>query len=193
MRHKKDDERFEEFLVDLPVDHQAELRAARESFKARVDAKFAEVTEPFPYDEKTLLATLREPMIANWCHPLANLAMKLLVHHHAVDEEPFMIGGVDRDDRGSSNGVVCNCFYGTVRFTPDEIKVFQNWGEGNMCAETFDNLAAVHPAPPGYKALYAQLEAIAEEQLKIGCTDYNPPKKVKLRMPQLDESLTPGL
>lgn len=192
MRHKKDDERFEAVIVDFSADHQAELRAARDSFKARIDAKIDEVTEPFPFDEKTMLATLRQPMIANWSHPLANLAMKLLVHHHAVDEEPFMIGGVDRDDRGSSNGVVCNCFYGTVRFSPDEIQVFSNWGEGNMCPEILDNLAAVHPAPAAYKALFAQLESIADEQMKIGCTEYNPPKRVKLRLPQPDEELTLG-
>lgn len=187
------DAKFEAYLKDQPEDYQAKMRVYRQEYVERRNAKIAEATEPFPFDEKTTLEILREPMIASWCHPLANLATKLVVHHKAVNEEPFMIGGVERDEAGASKGVVSACFYGTVRFTPDEIIVYSNWGEGNMCPEKMVNLAAIHPAPAAYKALYSQLEAIADEQMQIGCTDYNPPKKVKLRLPHPSEDLTPGL
>jgi polyhydroxyalkanoate synthesis regulator phasin len=152
----------------------------------------AEAKMPFPFTKKETLTTLRADMTESWLHPLGNLAHRLMEHHNIV-EKPFLIGGVDKENEsGTPNGVVCMCYYSTVRITPDEIKVYSNWDAGGMCPEIVENLVAIHPTPDYIRDLYPQLEAIVDEQAKEGCKTYDVPKKVRLRLPEREMS-GPGL
>lgn len=144
--------------------------------------------QPFPFSQKETIAILREPMTHSWLHPLTNLAHKLLRHHDVVDE-PYMVGGLDQEPGSeTSNGVVCMCFYATVRFQPDEIRVYSNHGMGGMCPEEDINLVGIHKTPDFLKQLYPQLEQIADQQMRIPVTEYETPKKVSIRLPQLEST-----
>lgn len=143
---------------------------------------------PFPFTQKDTMATLREPMTESWLHPLANLTHKLLRHHQIVID-PFLVGGVDREtEDGPSTGIVCACFYATVRIKEDDIKVYSNWDRGGMCPENVEFLVAIHPTPDYLKKLLPQLEAIVQEQMGEGCKTYDVPKKVRLRLPEHEHS-----
>lgn len=147
-------------------------------------SRIREARMPFPFSQKETMAILREPMKESWLHPLANLSHKLIAKHAGVIE-PFLVGGVDRESEGApSKGVVCACFYATVRIKEDEIRVYDNFGMGGMCPEETEFLAAIHPTPDYIKALLPQLEAIVDQQSREGCKTYDVPKKVRLRFPE---------
>lgn len=177
-------------LRDLIAKHNLspeEVVEVYENVKATAK-RVKEAKMPFPFTERETMLTLFQPMTESWLHPLANLTHKLLKHHQVVNE-PFLIGGIDREtDSGPSLGVVCACFYATVRIKDDEIRVYSNWDRGGMCPEDDDNLVAIHPTPDYIKDLLPQLEAIVQEQMGEGCKTYDVPKRVRLKrlQPELD-------
>jgi hypothetical protein len=173
---------------NLTPDEAAEIiDTMKETSKRIKDARM-----PYPFTQRETMLTLLQPMSESWLHPLANLTHKLLKHHQVVNE-PFLIGGIDREtDNGPSLGVVCACFYATVRIKEDEIKVYSNWDRGGMCPEDLENLVAIHPTPNYIKEMLPQLEAIAQEQMGEGCKTDEVPKKVRLRLPEPELS-GPGL
>lgn len=141
----------------------------------------------YPFTRLDTMKTLRNPMVNSACHPLTQLAHKLLTYYKIVDE-PFMLTGINnRKERGPA-GIVCQCFYATVRFEHDNIYVYSNWDEGNMCPEIEANLAAILPTPPYLAALLPRLIEIAADQTSKPITDYDPPLKVSLRVraPEVD-------
>ncbi|MBI6882741.1 hypothetical protein [Pseudomonas putida] len=164
-----------------------ELRDVLDHLKATAEIVKA-AKQPFPFNQKETMSILREPMTHSWLHPLTNLAHKLLRHHEVVDE-PYMVGGLDQEPGSeASKGVVCMCFYATVRFQPDEIRVYSNHGMGGMCPEDEINLVGIHKAPDFLKQLYPQLEQIADQQMRLPIAEYETPKRVNIRMAELESS-----
>lgn len=145
---------------------------------------------PFPFSQKETMAIIKAPIVESWLHPITNLAHKLLMHHQVVNE-PYMIGGVDKDDE-KNHGIVCQCFYATVRVKADEIRVYSNWDAGGMCDETIEHLLAIHPTPAYLSDLFPQLEQIAERQMSQPTQTYDTPLKIRLKLPQ-PECSGPGL
>lgn len=177
-------------LREIISKHNLTPAEAAEIFDSMKDAagRVKEARMPFPFTQKETMSILRQPMTESWLHPLANLTHKLLNHHEVVND-PFLVGGIDREgEDGPSLGVVCACFYATVRIKEDEIKVYSNWDQGGMCPEYIENLVAIHPTPDYIKDLLPQLEAIVQEQASEGCRTYDVPKKVRLRLPQPEQS-----
>ena len=173
---------------NLTPDEAAEIIDTMKETSKRIK----EARMPYPFTERETMLTLFQPMTESWLHPLANLTHKLLKHHQVVNE-PFLIGGIDREtDNGPSLGVVCACFYATVRIKEDEIKVYSNWDRGGMCPEDPENLVAIHPTPDYIKDILPQLESIVQEQMGEGCVTYDVPKRVRLKRPQ-PELDGPGL
>lgn len=146
-----------------------------------------QATREFPFSRDETLKALMQPMVSTTNHPLTNLAHKILTHYKIVDD-PHMLTNIS-GDRANSFGVICQCFYGTVRFSKSNITVFSNWDEGNMCAETEENLAAIIPMPQYLSAMYSRLVEIAQEQGKHGVKSHNPPLKVVLRTPQPESEI----
>lgn len=179
-----------DILRDIFTKHNLTPEEAKEVMdQMAAGAKIVqEAKMDYPFTDRETMVTLFEPMTHSWLHPLVNLAHKLLRHHQIV-VDPFMIGGIDRETEGGpSKGVVCSCFYATVRFKEDDIKVYSNWDRGGMCPEDVEFLVAIHPTPDYIKKLLPQLEAIAEEQLSEGCKEYDVPKRVRLKRPAHDHS-----
>jgi hypothetical protein len=168
-----------------------DLEEAKGQILASLDI-MASARMPFPFTEKETMAILKAPIEHSWLHPITNLSHKLLLHHNVVNE-PFMIGGVDKEEGDEkSKGIVCQCFYATVRVKADEIRVYSNWDAGGMCDETIEHLVAIHPTPAYMTALMPQLEQIAVTQLSQPVTVYDQPLKIRLKLPQ-PECSGPGL
>jgi hypothetical protein len=178
-------------LVEKYGVHPEDLDMVREEMMDTID-RLAQAHMPFPFTEKETMAILKAPITESWLHPITNLAHKLLMHHQVINE-PYMIGGVDKEEGAKeSKGVVCMCYYATVRVKPDEIRVYSNWDAGGMCAETIEHLVAVHPTPDYMAALLPQLEQIADTQMRQPIQTYEEPLKVRLKLPE-PECAGPGL
>jgi hypothetical protein len=168
-----------------------ELAEAKDQILASLDI-LAGAKMPFPFTQKETMAILTAPIEHSWLHPITNLSHKLLLHHNVVNE-PFMIGGVDKEEGDEkSKGIVCQCFYATVRVKENEIRVYSNWDAGGMCDETIEHLVAIHPTPAYLAELMPQLEQIALTQLGQPVQQYDQPLKIRLKLPQ-PECAGPGL
>jgi hypothetical protein len=168
-------------LFDMPPDKIANCQELLlKSYSIRDQAK-----HDFPFSRLDTMKTLLNPMDNNNAHPLTQLAHKLLTHYKIVDE-PFMLTGINERKGRETAGVFCQCFYATVRFERDNIYVYSNWDEGNMCPEIDANLAAILPTPSYLAPLLPRLIEIADEQSKKPSTVYDPPLRISLRTPALE-------
>lgn len=167
-------------LFDMAQDKIADCQELLlKSYSIRDQAK-----HDFPFSRLDTMKTLLNPMDSSACHPLTQLAHKLLTYYKIVDE-PFMLTGINQRKGPESAGLMCMCFYATVRFERDNIYVYSNWDEGNMCPEIDANLAAILPTPPYLTDLLPRLIEIAAEQTAKPLTDYDPPLKISLKAPTL--------
>lgn len=141
-----------------------------------------QATKDYPFSRADTMKALLAPITNSVMHPLTRLAHKILNHYEIIDE-PFMLSGALREKDGSATGTLCQCFYATVRFTPETIYVYSNWDDGDMCPETDANLAAMLPTPAYLAQILPMLSEIADEQAKSGDRDYNPPLKVSIKAP----------
>jgi len=134
----------------------------------------SEAKEEFPLSFEAIKKAT-EVEIANWHHPLVSISHALLDHFKIVDD-PFMLSSFNEDGKPEETG--CHCFYATVSYNDLGIFVYDNWGEGNMCAETLDNLRAVLPYPDWLKPHMPILRAIVKERLeaKMPMTEYPEPR-----------------
>jgi len=144
-----------------------------ESSKAWIKA-ISEAREDFPlsFDD---IKKATEVEIANWHHPLVAISHALLDHFKIVDD-PFMLSSFNEEGKPEETG--CHCFYATVSYNDLGIFVYDNWGEGNMCAETMDNLRAVLPYPDWLRPHMPNLRAIVKERLgaQMRMVEYPEPK-----------------
>lgn len=167
-------------LFDMATEQVESCQAVLlKSYSIRDQAKIN-----YPFTRFDTLKTLLNPMDSSACHPLTQLAHKLLTYYKIVDE-PFMLTGINQRKGPESAGLMCMCFYATVRFERDNIYVYSNWDEGNMCPEIDANLAAILPTPPYLTDLLPRLIEIAAEQTAKPLTDYDPPLKISLKAPTL--------
>lgn len=144
-----------------------------------------QATRPFPLSKRDTLKALLAPISNSVLHPLTRVA-HLLLNHYKIVDEPHMLSGVDRAF-GYPMGVLCQCFYATVRFKDDQILVYSTWDEGGMCPEKDANLAAIVPIPEYMQKLMPRLSEIADEMAQLGDRDFNPPRKVLIRAPAHQE------
>ncbi len=134
----------------------------------------SEAREDFPlsFDD---IKKATEVEIASWHHPLVAISHALLDHFKIVDD-PFMLSSFNEEGKPEETG--CHCFYATVSYNDLGIFVYDNWGEGNMCAETMENLRAVLPYPEWLTPHMPNLRAIVKERLdaKMPMTEYPEPR-----------------
>lgn len=131
--------------------------------------------EEFPLSrEQTEALTGQEH--CTWEHPLQQISHALLSHYKVVDE-PFMLASQQRDPAdGGISSTSCHCFYATVSFSNLGIIVYDNWGEGNMCAEIPENVRAFLPYPDWLLPHMPALHAAVEEKAGVPCANYDEPK-----------------
>lgn len=144
-----------------------------ESTRAWIKA-IGEAREDFPlsFDD---IKKATEVEIANWHHPLVSISHALLEHFKIVDD-PFMLSSFSEEGKPEETG--CHCFYATISYNDLGIFVYDNWGEGNMCKETMENLRAVLPYPDWLRPHMPALRAIVKERLdaQMSMAEYPEPR-----------------
>jgi hypothetical protein len=118
--------------------------ATQQAVQAWTEA-FAAAVEKFPFTQAQIAERTRL-QTESWEHPLVQISHALLDHFGVVDD-PFMVSSQAKDLDGNIRTTKCHCFYGTVSFNPLGIIVYENWGEGGMCAQIPENVRAFMAYP----------------------------------------------